>query len=604
MINSTRRAARSFPARRRVRLGLEPLEGRTLLSGVFAQFASQGIAPGTRDSFALSVHRGDFAMPRGGVLIGFAMHAEGDVSPDQLHMDLTHPATTRARVVAHRASAAGASAGVMIASVGGGRFALQMDADGKGMGPFTMDAFLVGDANGDARVDRQDVRLTRSLLGTREGQPGYTLDADANRDGSINARDLALVLRNLGTATRLHPLSINVGLSQGSDPDGNGVVTRPDVVLVGQTSPGATVQLDQGADGSIDQTTTADPLGGYQFSLTLGIGQTRVQVTTADRFGQQSTAETTLTRGDAVIAWTRTMLDAIRADRSNVGLGSRNLAMLSGAMYDAVNGITQTHAAYHVDVKAPAGASLDAAAAVAAYRVSLDVYPAQKPRFDATLAESLASIPDGPSKSEGIAQGLRVADAMQTWRNDDGSAAQVPYTPEDVPGHWRPTPPDYEVAWGPEWGQVTPFAIPAIAPFLPPPPPAITSPEYAAALNLTRSLGALDSTTRTHDQTQVADFWAYDIDDLGSPITRFEQVVQSVALQQGNTLEQNARLFALANISMADAGIVAWQTKFTNNTWRPITAIRLADLDGNPATVADPTWTPLGAPGGNAPNFT
>lgn len=543
-------------------------------------------------------------MPRGGVLLGFAMQSEAGGSSEHARMALAHPARTRARVVAHQETAAGASAGVMIASVGGGQFTLRMDADGNGMGPFTMDAFLVGDANGDARVDRRDVRLTRSLLGTREGQPGYTLDADANRDGLITARDLALVARNLGTMTRLRPLSINVGLNPGSDPDGNGVLTRPDVVLVGQTRPGATVLLDQGADGSIDQTTTADALGGYRFSVSLGIGQTKFKVAAADDFGQQATAEATLTRGDAVIAWTETMLDAIRADRSNVGLGSRDLAMLSGAMYDAVNGITQTHAAYHVDVKGPAGASLDAAAAVAAYRVSIALYPEQKPRFDATLTESLAAIPDGQAKSEGVLQGIRVADAMETWRNDDGSAAQVPYTPEETPGHWRPTPPDYAVAWGPEWGAVTPFAIPAIAPFLPPPPPAMTSPEYAAALNLTKSLGARDSTTRTPEQTQIADFWAYDIDTLGSPITRFEQVLQSVALQQGNSLEQNARLFALANISMADAGIVAWQTKFTNNTWRPITAIRLADTDGNPATVADPDWTPLGAPGGNAPNFT
>jgi membrane-associated phospholipid phosphatase len=257
-----------------------------------------------------------------------------------------------------------------------------------------------------------------------------------------------------------------------------------------------------------------------------------------------------------------------------------------------------------VAVEAPAGASPEAAAAGAAYRVALDLYPDQKARFDATLAESLAAVPDGQAKLDGIAVGQQVADGMDTWRQDDGSTAQVPYTPEDQPGRWRPTPPDYTVAWGPEWGRVTPFAIPSLAPFLPPPPPAMTSPEYAAALNLTEALGARDSLVRTPDQTQVADFWAYDRAETGSPIVRFEQVIQAVALQQGNTLEQNARLFALANVSMADAGIVAWQTKFTNNTWRPITAIRLADTDGNPATVADPGWTPLGAPGGTDPNFT
>jgi hypothetical protein len=152
---------------------------------------------------------------------------------------------------------------------------------------------------------------------------------------------------------------------------------------------------------------------------------------------------------------------------------------------------------------------------------------------------------------------------------------------------------------------VTPFALPDPSAYLPPPPPALNTPEYAAALNQVESLGALQSTTRTADQTQTAYFWAYDVAGYGPPLLFYNEIGEQVALQQHNSLDQNARMFAMANVAMADAGIVAWQAKYDYNLWRPITAIRLADTDGNPATTADPTWTPLGAPGhGVSPDFT
>ena len=131
---------------------------------------------------------------------------------------------------------------------------------------------------------------------------------------------------------------------------------------------------------------------------------------------------------------------------------------------------------------------------------------------------------------------------------------------------------------------------------MPPPPPALNSPEYAAALNQVESLGAANSTTRTPDETQAAIFWSYDQPSTGTPPVHYDQIVEDVALQQHNSLAQNARLFGLVNVAMGDAGIVAWNAKYTYNFWRPVTAIRLADTDGNPATIADPTWTPLGSP--------
>ena len=188
---------------------------------------------------------------------------------------------------------------------------------------------------------------------------------------------------------------------------------------------------------------------------------------------------------------------------------------------------------------------------------------------------------------------------------NDGSNVEVPYVPGTAAGQWRPTPPDYRVAWGPNWGQVRPFAIPSAQQFLPPPPPALNSPAYAAALKMTESLGAKNSTTRTPRETMIGDFWAYDADGMGPPPVHFYQIADDVALQQHNTLDQNARLFALTGVAIGDAGIVTWDAKYKYDRWRPITAIPGANQDGNPATAADPTWTPLGSPGdGTRANFT
>jgi hypothetical protein len=246
-----------------------------------------------------------------------------------------------------------------------------------------------------------------------------------------------------------------------------------------------------------------------------------------------------------------------------------------------------------------------AAASEAAYQVLLSLDPDQKTLLDATLRETLSTVYNGRSKRDGIAVGMAVAQGILASRANDGSSASVPYVPGTQPGQWRPTPPDYTTAWGPEWGMVTPFAIPSASQFLPPPPPALNSPEYAAALNQVESLGAHDSTTRTPYETQTGLFWAYDLLGMGPPPVMYNEVLQAVSLEQGNTLEQDARLFALADVAMADAGIVAWDAKYDDNLWRPITAIQQAGTDGNPATVADPTWQPLGAPGqGVVPNFT
>jgi hypothetical protein len=288
-----------------------------------------------------------------------------------------------------------------------------------------------------------------------------------------------------------------------------------------------------------------------------------------------------------------------------VGLLSRNLAMVSAAVYDAVNAIDRIGAVYHTALDAPPGASPVAAASEAAYTILLALYPSQKARFDATLAETLGTIRAGLSKARGRAVGTAAARAILAWRANDGSSTMMTYTPGTAPGQWQPNPPDYMTALEPMWGQVAPFAIPSATPFLPPPPPPMNSLEYTAAFNEVKSLGARDSTTRTPEQTQIGLFWAYDLPGMGPPPIHYNQIAEAIALQQHNTFDQDVRMFALVDIAMADAAIVAWDAKYTYDFWRPITAIRAADTDGNPNTVADPSWAPLGAPGeGVIPDYT
>jgi PAP2 superfamily len=222
------------------------------------------------------------------------------------------------------------------------------------------------------------------------------------------------------------------------------------------------------------------------------------------------------------------------------------------------------------------------------------------------MTQSLAARPSAAARDAGVNVGRQVAQGILAWRTNDGSAASVPYVPGTAPGDWRPTPPTYQVAWGPEWGQVNTFAVtkPAST-FLAPAPPALNSPQYAADFNQVKSLGALNSTTRTADQTQIGIFWSYDTPAMGTPVARYEEIAMAIALQEHNSLTQNARMFGLVNLAMGDAGIAAWDTKYTYNRWRPITAIALADADGNPAKAADTSWTPLGSPADpGQPSFT
>src|SRR5262249_24182240 len=159
--------------------------------------------------------------------------------------------------------------------------------------------------------------------------------------------------------------------------------------------------------------------------------------------------------------------------------------------------------------------------------------------------------------------------------------------------HWRPTPPAFGPPQAPQWPGAPPFPLPSASQFRPPPPPALTSAEYTAAFNEVKELGALDSPTRTADQTEAALFWQGVVTPNTGTLAQWNGVAQQVAAAQRTSLVDNARLFALLNLAAADTRLACWDAKYTYNFWRPVTAIRAADTDGNPDTDPDPDWTPL-----------
>lgn len=316
----------------------------------------------------------------------------------------------------------------------------------------------------------------------------------------------------------------------------------------------------------------------------------------------------TLLAADMVIHWNQIMQEMCRSVQPGIGptVAARDMAVMDVAVYDAVNGIDGAYQPFLVRAKGPKDASPDAAAAMAAFRTLWGMFPKQRGTLAMDLVMSLMSLGNSKGVVKGVLWGEFVADRVLQARAHDGSNSNVQYQPGTAPGQWEPDPLNpTQQAWGPGEGMVRPFVVDSSKQFLPPDPPALDSQAYADAVNEVESVGALDSTTRTADQTQAAHFWAYDRAGTGSPLVIYDEAVTTIAQQMGNTLEQNARLFALEGIANADAGFTAWEAKFLFNLWRPISAIRRADQDGNPLTTADPTWKPLGAPGdGVVPDFT
>ena len=295
-------------------------------------------------------------------------------------------------------------------------------------------------------------------------------------------------------------------------------------------------------------------------------------------------------QADVITDWNSAALQAIRGNRTSPPVASRGLAILHASMYDAVNGISRTHETYRVPSRVPASASKEAAASAAAHTVLLSLFPTNASSFDALHAAILDGIPNGPRKQMGVRWGNLVANRMLALRANDGAGQMVDLPTLSGPGYWIPTPPANASYVLPQWGFVTPFAMANSSQVRSSGPPALDSAKYAADFNEVKALGAASGSTRTDDQSEIARFWA---DGAGTetPPGHWNHIAQDVSSALGNTMEENARLFCLLNLAMADGAICAWDCKYTFYNWRPVTAIRNADTDGNPDTEPDSAWS-------------
>lgn len=346
----------------------------------------------------------------------------------------------------------------------------------------------------------------------------------------------------------------------------------------------------------------------FELSALSDIQAEMVDVSTMED-SQSSAAPTanleSISTSDVVLDWNNLFNELLVADEvtQNPGYASRSMAMLNLAIYDSVaiasGQSNNTFYDYSLDVGRSANLNAEVVATQAAYTVLSGLYPNQQTMIDSYYESVIAGHRRNMANSVSLAVGAEIGSEVLAARANDGSDAVVEYSFTDEIGYFQADPLNPNVAvWGPGWGEVDPFVVSSAESFAPETTPALTSEVYAASYNEVLELGAVDSTARTADQTEAGIFWAYDREGLGTPMSLFGDVLEAIATEQGNTLEENAALFAQASVAMADAGIVAWHTKFDEEFWRPVTAIQAGDSDGNPLTVGDTAWTALGAPDG------
>lgn len=293
-----------------------------------------------------------------------------------------------------------------------------------------------------------------------------------------------------------------------------------------------------------------------------------------------------LVRADVVTDWNQTTLQAAAVVTPNQRQ-QRVAAMVHAAMHDAVNSVAPRYKAYAVHVSPPGEASIEAAAVQAAYGVLIRLLPGQAALLDGARSASLSQIPDGPVKERGLAVGEAVAGQIVALRSTDGSDVDGTYVFGSGPGEYQRTPPTFANPAIPALRFVKPFVLKRGDQFRAEGPPSLSCDEWAADFNEVKRLGSVDSAERTAEQTEIA------LCGAEPPLPMWNRVARSVSAQKQTGLVENARLFALLNLAMMDATIAVWDSKYTYRFWRPVTAIPLADTDGNDATEADPAWTPL-----------
>jgi hypothetical protein len=302
---------------------------------------------------------------------------------------------------------------------------------------------------------------------------------------------------------------------------------------------------------------------------------------------------------DQVLEWNQIFVDTLIATMTPNSSSQRLGAILHTAIFDAYNGIERRYTPIFVDEEAPSGASRRAAVIAAAYTVLVDLFPTRRPQLAASYAASLAALSDdgedgGQSRERGIAWGIQVAQAVLAWRATDGFfGTYPPFTGGTAVGQWRPTPPAVSPMSAQGLAFTSMFVLARNTQFRPPPPRALTSSTYTDDFNTVKALGRRTGSTRTADQGALAAFWEFNAS------VHWNQAANQLARANHLSMSDNNRLLAVLNLAMADTAITTWSAKRhygaipTEVTWRPVTAIPLADADGNPDTIPDPDWLPL-----------
>ena len=426
---------------------------------------------------------------------------------------------------------------------------------------------------------------------------------DVNGDRHLDPSDVLAVIDAINRTRS--SMFIQSAPESNLDLNLNGAVLNGNFNLIGKTVPGAFVDYVNPSN-QLTQRVLADQSGAFQIPLKLFSGVHNLPITAMDDLGRKFPMVSTVRVGNVVQEWNAAALDVIRDWRgitddpipgtkftSEPPRVGRNLAMIHGAMFDAINCINPAYEPFLFS-GSPSEVGLDPniAAAAAAYRVASHLYPTFNNVWGSTLAESLNAYESSLSKQASIDFGTQVANSVLAARANDGSDATFNYQPGNQPGDWNRTPPAFLAPFLPQWPEVTPFAMNSPDQFLPPAPPVLDSQEYAAAVDEVMQLGSKTSTVRTLDQTAIANFWA-DGGGTFTPPGHWNRIAADTSLENNQSLIDSARTMAMLNVALADAGISCWDAKYHYELWRPIDAIRKADTDGNPTTLQDALWTPL-----------
>jgi hypothetical protein len=295
----------------------------------------------------------------------------------------------------------------------------------------------------------------------------------------------------------------------------------------------------------------------------------------------------TLVRADVITDWNTTAMDVMKAVNVAGNPWTRSMALVNVSMSDAVNSVQNRYSRYTaMELAIDPNASAEAAAAAAAREILMRQYPGQKARIDAGFAETMQTIPDNPARVAGIALGEKVAATLYAERQSDATNAPDTYRPLTTPGVWVPTTPPLF----PQYATAKPWGMDSASQFRPAPPPALNSALYARDYNETKEMGGVKSTKRTDAQSDAVRFWTQA--NLGPA---WFQAARQASARRGLPVAESARVFALMSMALANCFIVDWDAKFQYNFWRPITAIRNGDQDGNDATERDAGWQPLNA---------